>query len=66
MASPGTGTTAHVMGELFNAMTDIKLIHVPYRRSYVADLLAGQVQVVFSPVAQCIEYIKMGRCALWP
>jgi tripartite-type tricarboxylate transporter receptor subunit TctC len=61
MASPGTGTTAHVMGELFNAMTDIKLIHVPYRGSYVADLLAGQVQVVFSPVAQCIEYIKDGK-----
>jgi tripartite-type tricarboxylate transporter receptor subunit TctC len=29
--------------------------------SYAADLLSGQVQVVFSPVAQCIEYIKDGK-----
>jgi tripartite-type tricarboxylate transporter receptor subunit TctC len=60
MASPGTGTTAHVMGELFKAMTGVNMLHVPYRGTYMPDLLGGQVQVVFSPVAQSIEYVKAG------
>jgi len=61
MASAGTGTASHVIGELFKVMTGIDMLHVPYRGSYMPDLLSGQVQVVFSPIAQSIDFIRDGR-----
>jgi tripartite-type tricarboxylate transporter receptor subunit TctC len=61
MASSGVGSTAHVIGELFKLMTGIDMLHVPYRASYMSDLLAGQVQVAFSPMAQSVEFIKAGK-----
>jgi tripartite-type tricarboxylate transporter receptor subunit TctC len=61
MASPGIGSAAHVIGELFKAMTSADMVHVPYRASYMSDLLAGHVQVVFSPMAQSVEFIKAGK-----
>jgi tripartite-type tricarboxylate transporter receptor subunit TctC len=50
MASPGIGTGPHVSGVLFNMMTGINMIHVPYRGAAPAlvDLIAGQVQVQFA------------------
>src|SRR5262245_46836796 len=47
MASAGNGSTSHLAGELFSRMTDVNLVHVPYRGGGPAltDLLAGQVQV---------------------
>jgi hypothetical protein len=49
MASGGAGSTPHVFGELFKAMTAIHMVHVPYRGAGPAltDLLGGQVQVMF-------------------
>ena len=41
--------------------TGIKLVHVPYRGNYMSDLLSGQVQAVFNPIAQSIELIKNGK-----
>jgi tripartite-type tricarboxylate transporter receptor subunit TctC len=61
MASQGIGTTPHVCGELLMMMTGIELVHVPYRGNLMPDLLAGQVQFYFSPMAQAIEYIRDGR-----
>jgi tripartite-type tricarboxylate transporter receptor subunit TctC len=61
MASQGIGTTPHVCGELLMMMTGIDLVHVPYRGNLMPDLLAGQVQFYFSPMAQAIEFIKDGR-----
>jgi tripartite-type tricarboxylate transporter receptor subunit TctC len=61
MASPGIGTTPHLMYEMLRLMTGIELVHVPYRLGYIPDLLSGQVQVVFSTIAQGIEYVKDGR-----
>jgi len=60
MASAGNGTAPHIFGELFQMMTGVKMLHVPYRGSYFADLIAGQVQVVFSPLPSTIGYIKAG------
>ena len=46
MASAGSGTSAHMAGELFKMMTGIDMVHVPYRGgACVTDLLGGQVQV---------------------
>jgi tripartite-type tricarboxylate transporter receptor subunit TctC len=60
MASAGSGSTSHVSGELFKMMTGVNLVHVPYRGAGPAlvDLLAGVVQVYFSPTPPAIEYIK--------
>jgi len=63
MASAGIGTTSHLAGELFKLMTGVNLVHVPYRGSAPAltDLLGGQVQVLFDPVASSIEHIRAGK-----
>jgi tripartite-type tricarboxylate transporter receptor subunit TctC len=61
MASNGTGSTNYVMGELFKSMAGIDMLHVPYAESYVPNLLSGQVQVVFSPIAQSIPFIRDGK-----
>jgi tripartite-type tricarboxylate transporter receptor subunit TctC len=61
MASGGIGSLPHVAGELFKFMTGINLVHVPYRGSYLPDLLAGQVQVAFSPIPTAIEQIRAGK-----
>ena len=61
-ASAGTGSAAHISGELFKMMTNVNLIHVPYRglAPAVTDLLGGQVQVMFGPMPSSIEYIRAG------
>jgi tripartite-type tricarboxylate transporter receptor subunit TctC len=63
MASAGNGTSGHVTGELFKMMAAINMLHVPYRGGAPAltDLLGGQVQVLFDPVASSTEYIKAGK-----
>jgi tripartite-type tricarboxylate transporter receptor subunit TctC len=42
-------------------MVGVNMVHVPYRASFMPDLLAGQVQVVFAPISQVIEYIRDGK-----
>jgi tripartite-type tricarboxylate transporter receptor subunit TctC len=61
MASAGNGSSPHVFGELFKTMAGVDLVHVPYRTSSVADLLAGQVQMSFYPIAQSLELIRNGK-----
>jgi tripartite-type tricarboxylate transporter receptor subunit TctC len=61
MASGGNGAATHVFGELFKTMAGVDLVHVPYRSSYMPDLLSGQVQLVFNPIPQSMEYIRSGR-----
>ena len=61
MASLGTGSAGHVFGELFKIMTGVHMVHVPYRASWVPDLLSGQVQVVFSTIGAVIEHIRTGK-----
>jgi tripartite-type tricarboxylate transporter receptor subunit TctC len=62
-ASGGIGSTQHVAGELFNMMAGVKMVHVPYRGEAPAltDLLGGQVQVYFGPIASSIEHIRAGK-----
>jgi tripartite-type tricarboxylate transporter receptor subunit TctC len=61
MASGGNGSSPHIFGELFKIMTGVDMVHVPYRGNYTPDLVAGQVQVVFGPIAQLLELIRNGR-----
>jgi len=61
MASAGNGSLSHLCGELFKTMAGIDMVHVPYRTSFLPDLFAGQIQVVFSPISQSIEYVRSGK-----
>jgi tripartite-type tricarboxylate transporter receptor subunit TctC len=63
MGSGGAGGPDHMSGELFKAMTGVSMIHVPYRglSPALTDLLAGQVQVIFSSLPAAIEYIRAGK-----
>jgi len=61
MASQGVGTSPHVAGAMLEMLTDIKLVHVPYRTNLTPDLLAGQVQLYFSPLPQVIQLVREGR-----
>jgi tripartite-type tricarboxylate transporter receptor subunit TctC len=62
-ASAGNGTIQHVSGELFKLMTGVNMVHVPYRGAgpALADLLGGQVQVMFDTLISSIGYIKAGK-----
>ena len=61
LASPGIGSPAHLAGELFKMMTGASFVHVPYRQSYLPDLLGGQVQLTFAAVASLGDYIQTGK-----
>jgi tripartite-type tricarboxylate transporter receptor subunit TctC len=61
MSSPGTGSAGHIFGELFKIMTGVQIVHVPYRASFIPDLLAGQVQVGFPTIGAVIEHIRTGK-----
>ena len=62
-ASGGVGTSPHLSGELFKAMTGVNIVHVPYRGTAPAltDLLAGQVQVLFDNLPGSIGHIRNGK-----
>jgi len=62
MASAGVGSGNHLRGELFKIMAGVDMIHVPYRGEApaLADLLGGQVQVIFSTMPATVEYIRSG------
>jgi tripartite-type tricarboxylate transporter receptor subunit TctC len=63
MGSTGTGSGAHMAGELFKMMAGVDMVHVPYRGggAGLTDLLGGQVQVMFVSTVSSIEHIKTGR-----
>jgi tripartite-type tricarboxylate transporter receptor subunit TctC len=61
MASAGNGSLSHMCGELFMTMAGVDMVHVPYRGSFLPDMLAGQVQAVFSPISQSIGYIRSNK-----
>ena len=62
MASAGSGSSPRLAGELFKLMTGIDMVHVPYRGGAPAmsDLIAGQVQVMFSNLPAA-EYVRAGK-----
>ena len=61
--SGGNGTSIHVATELFKMMAGIEMTHVPYRGGAPAmtDLMGGQVQVVFNPVPESMQFIRAGK-----
>lgn len=61
--SSGIGATQHMSAELFAMMTGANIVHVPYKGGAPAmiDLLAGQIDFIFSVVPTAVPYINSGR-----
>jgi tripartite-type tricarboxylate transporter receptor subunit TctC len=62
MASSGNGTSVHLSGELFMAMSGTKMQHVPYRGAApaITDMLGGRVQLIFDNMPSIIEHVRGG------
>ncbi len=60
-ASNGPGSMPQITCELFKAMTGVDMLHVPYRGSYMPDLLSGQVDAAFNSPVTTIPFIKAGK-----
>jgi len=62
-ASQGSGTSAHLAGELFKALTKTFMIHIPYRGAGPAltDLLGGQVDMMFATASAAGGFIESGK-----
>jgi tripartite-type tricarboxylate transporter receptor subunit TctC len=62
-ASAGNGTSIHLAAELFVSMTGVNIVHVPYRGSgpAMADLLGGQVDMMFDSVSSARPQVQGGR-----
>ena len=61
--SSGAGNAGHLAGELFKGMAGIRMVHIPYKGGAPAmvDLIAGQVQVVFSSAPTAVPQVKAGK-----
>jgi len=65
-ASSGTGSSLHLAGELFKEMARVDILHVPYKGAAPAmtDLISGQVDMSFAPVANVVPLAKAGKLRL--
>jgi tripartite-type tricarboxylate transporter receptor subunit TctC len=61
--SAGIGTAHHLIGEKFNLLAGVNIVHVPYKGSApaIADLIGGQVQLMYDTVASALPHIKAGK-----
>jgi len=62
-ASPGSGNSGHLAGELFNTMAGVQTVHIPYKGQGPAltDLVAGQVQMLYSSIPSVIQQVRNGQ-----
>jgi tripartite-type tricarboxylate transporter receptor subunit TctC len=63
MASSGVGSASHLAGEMFKALADVRIEHVPYRGSTAAlpDIIAGRVDSMIVSVPEALPHIQAGR-----
>jgi len=61
--SAGAGTAHHLIGAMFNLQAGVDIVHIPYKGSApaVADLVSGQVQIMFDTVSSALPQIKAGK-----
>jgi tripartite-type tricarboxylate transporter receptor subunit TctC len=62
-ASSSNGSPGHVSGELFKSMTGTDIVHIPYKGGApaIADLISGQVQLMFESTNSIAPHVKSGR-----
>ena len=63
MASAGNGTSSQLAGELFKELAGVDMTHIPFRGGgpAITNLLGGQVNIFFSPMAIAIAHIQAGK-----
>ncbi|RQO62843.1 hypothetical protein DBV14_03445 [Variovorax sp. KBW07] len=59
--SLGIGSGPHVVMEMMNNMAGIQMVHVPYKGSPLADVMAGQMPLAFEPATTAIPLVKSGK-----
>jgi tripartite-type tricarboxylate transporter receptor subunit TctC len=61
--SPGNGTPQHLAGELFDTMTGVRMVHVPYKGAVPAltDLLGGRLSLIFSSMPPALPHVQSGK-----
>ena len=61
--SSGAGNAGHLAGELFKGMAGVNMVHIPYKGGAPAmiDLLAGQIQLIFSSAPTAVPQVKNGK-----
>lgn len=62
-ASGGSGSTLHLAAELFNSLAGVKIVHIPYKGSSpaLADLMGGQVDMMFMEIGAALPHIRAGK-----
>jgi tripartite-type tricarboxylate transporter receptor subunit TctC len=62
-ASPGSGSTHHLLGELLKLEQKLDMTHIPYRGSgpAIADVLAGQVPMAFESTGAMVPHLNSGK-----
>lgn len=62
-ASPGVGTSSHLIGEMMNNEGILKLVHIPYKGTApaVADAIGGQLDAVMVPLVSLAQHIRAGK-----
>ena len=65
-ASSGPGGTLHLAGELFKSLAHVDMNHIPYKGGApaVTDVISGQVELMFSPMAVAMPHVKSGKLRL--
>lgn len=61
--SSGSGGSNHLAGELFNAMANVKIVHVPYKGNGPAmtDLIGGHIDMAYNGLTSALQHIKSGK-----
>jgi len=61
--SSGVATGTHLAAELFKVLAGVQMVHVPYAGSAqsITDLLAGRIQLVFSPASTVVQHVRDGK-----
>jgi len=61
--SSGVATGTHLAAELFKVLAGVQMVHVPYAGSAqaITDLLAGRIQLVFTPASTVIQHVRDGK-----
>ncbi|WP_076999442.1 tripartite tricarboxylate transporter substrate binding protein [Variovorax sp. KK3] len=59
--SLGIGSGPHVVMEMMNNMAGVQMVHVPYKGSPLADVMAGQMPLAFEPATTAVPLVKSGK-----
>ncbi|WP_375457745.1 Bug family tripartite tricarboxylate transporter substrate binding protein [uncultured Enterovirga sp.] len=61
--SAGNGSSQHLSAELFKSLAGVRMTHAPYRGGApaVTDLLSGQIQVLFAPLVEVLQFVEDGK-----